>query len=81
MVYFGKPYPGVYNELIDKGKNVLAIGDNLKTDIKGANNLKIDSLFIAGGVHRSEYKNERDIEKLLEKYGVSTNFFQNNLIW
>ena len=81
VVYFGKPYPGVYNELIDKGKKVLAIGDNLKTDIKGANNLKIDSLFITGGVHRSEYKNERDIEKILEKYGVSTNFFQNNLIW
>ena len=29
----------------EKGK-VLAIGDNLRTDIKGANNLNIDSIFI-----------------------------------
>ena len=37
-------------------EKVLAIGDNLRTDIKGANNLNIDCIFITDGVHRDEYK-------------------------
>ena len=32
-------------------EKVLAIGDNLRTDIKGANNLKLDCIFISEGVH------------------------------
>ena len=37
VVYFGKPYPEVYNQSIDnKNKKILSIGDNLNTDIKGA---------------------------------------------
>ena len=31
VVYFGKPYPEVYNQSIDnKNKKVLSIGDNLE---------------------------------------------------
>ena len=33
---------------------VLAIGDGLHTDIKGANNAGLDALFIADGVHGEE---------------------------
>ena len=42
-------------------KKFLAIGDNLRTDIKGANNLNIDSLFIYNGVHRNEIKNDEEL--------------------
>ena len=35
-----------------QNEKVLAIGDNLRTDIKGANNLNKDCLFISNGVHR-----------------------------
>ena len=36
--YFGKPYPQVYNQSAEiKNKKVLCIGDNLNTDIRGAN--------------------------------------------
>ena len=64
-----------------KGEKVLAIGDNLRTDIKGANNLNIDSLFIYSGVHRSEFKIYEELPKLLLKYGVKTNYFQKELTW
>ena len=38
VIYFGKPFPEVYNQSINnKNKKVLSIGDNLNTDIKGAN--------------------------------------------
>ena len=66
---------------LDTNKRTLVIGDNLNTDIKGANNMKLDSLFITSGIHKSKIKNEEDIEKLLKKHDVSTNYFQNNLTW
>ena len=34
VIYFGKPYPEVYNLSINnKNKKVLCIGDNLNTDM------------------------------------------------
>ena len=47
----------------------------------GANNLNLDSLFITEGVHRSEYKDENELENLLKRYNVTTKYFQLNLSW
>ena len=53
VLYFGKPFPEVYNRSINnKGKKALSIGDNLNTDIKGANLLDYDSLIISNGIHK-----------------------------
>ena len=65
----------------EKNEKVLAIGDNLRTDIKGANNINIDCVFISEGVHRDEYKDTSGLIKLLEKYKVRANFFQRELKW
>ena len=81
VVYFGKPYKEVYKMCFDGNEKVLAIGDNLRTDIKGANNLKIDCIFISNGVHRDEYKNTSELESLLKKYKVSANYFQKEFKW
>ena len=81
VVYFGKPYKEIYNLCLKKKEKTLVIGDNLNTDIRGANNLNLDSLFITGGVHRSEYKNENDLNNLLKKYKVKTKYFQSVLYW
>ena len=35
-----------------KGKKILSVGDNLNTDIKGANLLNYDSLIISNGIHK-----------------------------
>ena len=56
-------------------EKVLAIGDNLRTDIKGANNLKIDCVFISEGVHRKEFNNFLSLITL-EKYDVTQIFFK-----
>ena len=79
--YFGKPHKEIYEVCLKKNEKTLAIGDNLNTDIKGANNMNLDSIFITDGVHRAEFKNENDIENLLKKYKVTTNYFQKKLIW
>ena len=81
VVYFGKPYKEVYDLILKKKEKNLIIGDNLNTDIRGANNLSADSLFITNGVHRSEFKTEEDLIELLKKYKVKTNFFQKKLCW
>jgi len=81
VVYFGKPYKEVYNMCFSPKEKVLAIGDNLRTDIKGANNLNLDCVFISEGVHRDEFKDISELDKLLGKYKVKANFFQRELEW
>ena len=79
--YFGKPHPEVYNLCFSKNEKVLAIGDNLRTDIKGANNLNIDCVFITEGVHRDEINQISDFNKLTKTYNVKIDFFQKELTW
>ena len=81
VIYFGKPHKEVYLSCLDTNQKTLVIGDNLKTDIKGANNMNLDSVFITSGIHRSKINNEEVIEKLLKKHNVSANYFQNELTW
>ncbi len=81
VLYFGKPYPEVYNKSIDnKNKKILCIGDNLNTDIKGANLLNYDSLIISNGIHKKEI-NDEGIEKTSKKYEAIVNFIQSELKW
>ena len=62
-LYFGKPHPPIYDlarrrlAKLDAGigdRAILAIGDGIQTDIRGAMGEDIDSLFISGGLARSE---------------------------
>lgn len=62
--YFGKPHPPIYDlayhRLIQAAgheiapKKIIAIGDGINTDIRGAIGEDIDSLFITGGLAASE---------------------------
>ena len=81
VIYYGKPHKEIYEMCFDQGEKVLAIGDNLRTDIKGANNLNLDSLFIYSGVHRNEFLSDKDVSSILKKYNVKTNYFQKELKW
>ena len=81
VVYFGKPYAEIYNQSIEnKNKKILAIGDNLNTDIKGANLLNYDSLLISNGIHRNEIKN-KGIQDVSKEYEAIVNFIQSDLKW
>jgi len=83
VIYFGKPYSEIYNFCTKKNEAVLVIGDNIRTDIKGANNMNFDSLFITGGIHKNDFINvqHQNYDKILRKYNVKTNYYQERLIW
>ena len=81
VVYFGKPYPEVYNQSFDnKNKKILSIGDNLNTDIKGANLLNFDSLLISNGIHKNEIE-KNGIQKTSKSYEAICNYVQSELKW
>ncbi len=81
VIYFGKPYPPAYNLSANtKNKKVLCIGDNLNTDIKGANIQNYDSLFITSGVHRQQIS-EKKLNNVVEDHKVKIEYFQSELKW
>ena len=81
VIYFGKPLPPVYNLSANiNNKRVLCIGDNLNTDIKGANIQNFDSLLITNGIHRKEIL-EKELNYVLKKYEVKVDYTQKILKW
>ena len=81
VIYFGKPYPEVYNQSINNfKKRTLSIGDNLNTDIKGANLLNYDSLLISNGVHKNEIE-DSGLDKVSKQYESIVNYMQSDLRW
>jgi ribonucleotide monophosphatase NagD (HAD superfamily) len=64
VIQAGKPYAPIYaraltlaegllGRAVDKTR-VLAIGDAIRTDVKGACDFGVDALFVTSGVHRDE---------------------------
>jgi HAD superfamily hydrolase (TIGR01459 family) len=88
VVQAGKPYPEIYRRAIAAAKagrrssskpRVLAIGDGLATDLKGALDAGIDMLFVSSGIHRDRLHPEdrsgipldpETLSELLDEYGV-----------
>ena len=81
MKDYGKPHQEVYNQSIStKKKKIIAKGENLRTDIKGANNMNYDSLLVTNGIHKSEIQN-KGVEHVLKKYEVNASYYQSELKW
>jgi HAD superfamily hydrolase (TIGR01459 family) len=64
VLYAGKPYKPIYEMALQRAKaaagrdvglgRVLAIGDSVRTDLKGARTMGVDFLFITSGIHAEE---------------------------
>src|SRR5437763_11217292 len=88
VIQAGKPYPEIYRRAIAAASDargaagkprVLAIGDGLATDLKGAIDAGIDMLFVSSGIHRDRLHPEdrsgipldpETLSELLDEYGV-----------
>ncbi len=82
VTYFGKPHQAIYDDCFEWLKcprgRVLAVGDGLATDIKGAAVAGIDALFISGGIFRHE---EGSVEDACRKQGATPKYIMPLLVW
>jgi HAD superfamily hydrolase (TIGR01459 family) len=88
VIYYGKPYPPIFESALAEARAAravskpLVIGDGIETDLKGANGLGWDALFIAGGIHAAEIREHPDaLANLLEKGGASAIGAMPELSW
>lgn len=68
VIMAGKPYRPIYEEALRKARNaagrevhkneILAIGDGIGTDMKGAANFGVAALFVAGGISEGALDDE-----------------------
>jgi HAD superfamily hydrolase (TIGR01459 family) len=88
VVYAGKPHDAIYRlsrswlaEIagydVDRSR-VLAIGDNVHTDLLGAQNQNYPSLFVSSGIHGG---NAAPLKILLEKHGIMVKYMLSSLTW
>ncbi|HDZ82382.1 MAG TPA: TIGR01459 family HAD-type hydrolase [Roseobacter sp.] len=85
--FAGKPESAIYDEALRRAaaltdrdipkSRLLAIGDGLATDIKGAADNGFDAYFVAGGIHASEF-DELNAQKAVNR--IKTKFLGLNLV-
>ena len=87
VVWLGKPEKIAYEKCFQAAEqwagrkfepqDFLAIGDNLETDIKGAKNLGIETVFVAEGLHGRHGK----METFMDQAGVRPDAWIKRLKW
>lgn len=87
-IYTGKPHEPIYRlsrawlrEVTGydiTADRILAIGDNIHTDLLGAQREDYDCLFVADGVHAG---NEAKLKTLLGEHGISAKYMADKLMW
>ncbi len=90
--YHGKPHAEIYEPVMAMlevpRERCLAIGDSMATDIQGAANAGIDSLFVVDGIHREELdpedRGEIDpaaLERLAGDFGLAPVAAVHRFVW
>jgi HAD superfamily hydrolase (TIGR01459 family) len=96
VLYAGKPYAPIYEEALKRAaaaqgrsaprNRVIAIGDSIRTDMKGAAKFGIDSLFVTAGIHAEEF-GERDapdaglLATSFTREGIQPTAVTRKLVW
>jgi HAD superfamily hydrolase (TIGR01459 family) len=96
VIFAGKPYRPIYEQAMAIAEaalgrtaeraRVLAIGDSVRTDLKGAEAFGIDSVFLTDGIHAEELggrdnpSGER-LQEMLEAAGVRPRTVMRRLAW
>lgn len=97
VLYCGKPHPPIYDlalataTALRNGKapcreRVLAIGDSVRTDLKGAASFGLDCMFVTSGIHAEEYGSREapDLAALNAMFaagGVKPRGIMRELVW
>ncbi|MCH8321503.1 MAG: TIGR01459 family HAD-type hydrolase [Proteobacteria bacterium] len=89
--WFGKPDEIAYQKCFDimklqmkdefKPADLLAIGDNLETDIRGGKAQGLKTLFIAEGLHGKHGTTQEELEPFMKKLDIFPDMFMKRLKW
>ncbi len=97
VLYCGKPYAPIYDAALatvaalrgdaaPERKRVLAIGDSVRTDLKGAAAFGLDYMFVTSGIHAEQY-GSRDapdlaaLNAIFAAAGVAPKAVMRALVW
>jgi HAD superfamily hydrolase (TIGR01459 family) len=96
VLYAGKPYVPIYQEALAKAQSVLgrevkqarvlAIGDSIRTDLKGARAFGIDCLFVTAGIHSEEFGGRHNpdaaaLARVFASNGIAPTAVTRRLAW
>lgn len=96
VFYAGKPHRPIYAEALRRAESVrggptvpgcvLAIGDSVRTDVKGAVTLGVDCLFVTAGIHAEEFGGREDpspeaLERFFDATGLWPKAVTRKLRW
>src|SRR4029453_13992291 len=96
VIYAGKPYRPIYEQALALAEaargspaehhRLLAIGDSVRTDLKGAPAFGIDCLFVTAGIHAEELGDRHDpdataLSSIFAAAGVAPKAVMHRLSW
>jgi HAD superfamily hydrolase (TIGR01459 family) len=96
VLYAGKPYAPIYHEALAKAQSalgrevgherVLAIGDSIRTDLRGARAFGVDCLFVTAGIHSEEFGGRHNpdaaaLARVFDGSGVAPTAVTHRLAW
>jgi len=96
VLYAGKPYRPIYEMALAEAETargakavpsrVLAIGDSVRTDLKGAATFGVDCLFVTAGIHAEELggRDNPDMQilaKIFSDAGLAARAVTRTLVW
>jgi HAD superfamily hydrolase (TIGR01459 family) len=96
VLYAGKPHPPIYDLALRRvtelrgqplpRDRVLAIGDSVRTDLKGAADYGLDCLFVTAGIHAEELGDRHDpnlsaLNRIFADAGVAPKAVTRGLSW
>jgi len=96
VLYAGKPHRPIYELALQRvaglrgampaKRRVLAIGDSVRTDLRGATDFGLDCLFVTAGIHAEELGDRHDpnlaaLNKIFADAGVAPKAVTLRLVW
>lgn len=93
--YHGKPDPGIYTVALDvlarfgvPPTRVIAVGDSIDHDVRGARGAGLPSVLVAGGIHREilglvpgGHTDPQRWDALVARAGVAPEFLMASFVW
>jgi HAD superfamily hydrolase (TIGR01459 family) len=93
VLYVGKPHAPIYGACLDaldglEPSEIVAVGDSVEHDVRGANGVGIDCCFVTGGIHAQHFppdasptEREGRLADLCQHFGARPRWVVPRLVW